>query len=56
MVAKVCERSISMGKSVVPRTIRYCILFGYTRHLVIADTFGKVTEEVVTENAGDAPK
>lgn len=56
MVAKVCERTIQGGKWVVPRTIRNCILFGYTRSVTRTDAVGKVAEEIVVEDAGDAPE
>lgn len=56
MFAKVCERGIPRGESIVPRMIRNCILFGYIRHILCADAVGQILEEVVVEDAGDAPK
>ena len=56
MPAKVCERSILPGESIVPRTIRNCILFGYTGEVSGIDAVGKIVEEVVVEDAGDAPE
>ena len=46
MPAKVCERSILPGESIVPRTIRNCILFGYTREVSGVDAVGKIAEEI----------
>ena len=51
MPAKVCERSILPGENIVPRTIRNCILFGYTGEASGVDTVGQITEDV-----GDAPE
>lgn len=56
MSAKVCERSIQEGKRLVPRTIRNCILFGYTGTVTRTDAVGKVAEEIMVEDAGDAPE
>lgn len=56
MFAKVCERTIQGGKWIVPRTIRNCILFGYTLTVARTDAVGKVAEEIVIEDAGDAPE
>ena len=56
MPAKVCERSILPGESIVPRTIRNCILFGYTGEVSGVDTVRQITEEIVAEDVGDAPE
>ena len=56
MLAKVCERSIPLGESIVPRKKRNCILFGYTREVSGVDAVGKIAEEIVSEDAGDAPE
>ena len=56
MPAKVCERSILPGESIVPRTIRNCILFGYTGEASGVDAVGQITEEIVAEDEGDAPE
>ncbi len=56
MPAKVCERSILPGENIVPRTIRNCILFGYTGEASGVDAVGKIAEEIVSEDAGDAPE
>ena len=56
MPAKVCERSILPGESIVPRTIRNCILFGYTGEASGVDAVGQITEEIVAEDVGDAPE
>ena len=56
MSAKVCERSIPLGESIVPRKKRNCILFGYTREVSGVDAVGQITEEIVAEDAGDAPE
>lgn len=56
MFAKVCERGIPRRESIVPRRIRNCILFGYIRHIPRADAIGQILEEVMVEDAGDAPK
>ena len=53
MPAKVCERSILPGENIVPRTIRNCILFGYTGEASGVDTVGQITEEIVAEDVGD---
>ena len=55
MPAKVCERSILPDESIVPRTIRNCILFGYTGEvpvLMLSEDRGKI----MAEDAGDAPE
>ena len=54
MPAKVCERSILPGESIVPRTIRNCILFGYTGEVSGIDAVGKIAEKIMAEDAGDA--
>ena len=51
MPAKVCERSILPGENIVPRTIRNCILFGYTGEASGVDAVGQITEEIVAEDA-----
>ncbi len=56
MPAKVCERSILPGESIVPRTIRNCILFGYTGGSFGIDAVGKIAEKIMAEDAGDAPE
>ena len=56
MPAKVCERSILPGENIVPRTIRNCILFGYTGEASGVDAVGQITEEIVAEDVGDAPE
>ena len=56
MLAKVCERSILPGENIVPRTIRNCILFGYTGEASGVDAVGQITEEIVAEDVGDAPE
>ena len=56
MSAKVCERSILPSESIVPRTIRNCILFGYTGEASSVDAVGKIAEEIVAEDVGDAPE
>ena len=56
MSAKVCERSARTGKSIVPRTIRNCILFGYTGEVSGIDAVGKIAEKIMAEDAGDAPE
>ena len=56
MPAKVCERSILPDESIVPRTIRNCILFGYTGEVSGVDTVRQITEKIVAEDIGDAPK
>ena len=56
MPAKVCERSILPNESIVPRTIRNCILFGYTGEASGVDAVGQITEEIVAEDVGDAPE
>ena len=53
MPAKVCERSILPGENIVPRTIRNCILFGYTGEASGVDTVGQITEEIVAEDVGN---
>ena len=56
MLAKVCERTIPAGENIVPRRIRNCILFGYTGEASGVDTVRQIVEEVVVEDAGDAPE
>ena len=56
MPAKVCERSILPGESIVPRTIRNCILFGYTGEVSGIDAVGKIAEKIMAGDAGDAPE
>ena len=56
MPAKVCERSILPGENIVPRTIRICILFGYTGEVSGVDTVRQIAEEIVAEDVGDAPE
>ena len=56
MLAKVCERTIPAGENIVPRRIRNCILFGYTGGAARTDAVGEIVEEVVVEDAGDAPE
>ena len=56
MPAKVCERSILPGENIVPRTIRNCILFGYTGGAARTDAVGKIAEKIMAEDAGDAPE
>ena len=56
MLAKVCERTIPAGENIVPRRIRNCILFGYTGGAARTDAVGSIVEEVVVEDAGDAPE
>ena len=56
MPAKVCERSILPDESIVPRTIRNCILFGYTGEVSGIDAVGKIAEKIMAEDEGDAPE
>ena len=56
MPAKVCERSILPGENIVPRTIRNCILFGYTGGAARTDAVRQITEKIVAEDVGDAPE
>ena len=44
------------GENIVPRTIRNCILFGYTGEASGVDAVGQITEEIVAEDVGDAPE
>lgn len=56
MATKVYERSILPSESIVPRTIRNCFLFGNIGEVPGIDAGGKIAEEIMVEDTGDAPE